>query len=211
MLIMDLASNQKGLYVSKAGLKAQGWTDNALLKFLPIHDKETKNPYYSKASPMRLYLISRVKEVENTDAYKLFFEKNRGRVAGARNAVTTKKNLLLNEVLSWEISLKEKPLKSLIQNAIHSYNKFHEELQSERGHEFNAASLSSDKSFLERITVNYIRHNLSHYDNKLEQLFGKVGKNEAYSILNKKIYSKIEEKYPTLSVECKRQLSKKLE
>lgn len=209
MVNMELKEKQ-GLYISKSGLKYRGWTDKAISTFLPTHDKEAKNPHYSKSPPMRLYLITRVSDVEQTDAYKQFTEGNKSRVIGAAKATSTKKNRLLNEVSMWDISLKCKPVEVVIQDAIRSYNNFHEELLSERGHDYTEASPSSGVEFLNRITVNYIRHNLSYYDEKLERLFGKVGKMEAYIILNKKIYAKIGDIYPVLSEECKRQLDRKL-
>ena len=47
------------------------------------------------------------------------------------------------------------------------------------------------------------------YDGKLIALFGKVGKDRAYILLNKKIYNKIMELYPFLECECYRQLNDK--
>lgn len=99
-----------------------------------------------------------------------------------------------------------KPLDVVIRDAIDSYNNFHEEILLGIGHEYTIATPSSDIKFINRITVNHIRHNLSYYDEQLEKLFGKVGKKEAYFILNKKIYTEIGEVYPNLYHECKRQL-----
>jgi hypothetical protein len=209
MVVMELKEKQ-GLYISKSGLKYRGWTDKAISTFLPTHDKEAKNPHYSKSSPMRLYLTLRVEEIEKSREYKQFIDGNKSRVNGASKAVSTKKNRLLNEVLGWDISLKYKPVEVVIQDAIRSYNSFHEDLLIERGHNYTDASPSSNTEFLNRITVNHIRHNLSYYDEKLERLFGKVGKMEAYIILNKKIYAKIGDMHPALAAECKRQLDRKM-
>ena len=201
----------KGMYISKAGLKAQGWTDKAIVTFLPTHDKEAQNPYYHGAAPMKLYLKSRVDDIEKTPAYLQFNEKNINRINGAKNAVDTKRTRLLSEVNNWQIQVKEKSLETQIKNAVRSYNNFHEDISYERGGEFIPADVGADQSFLNRITVNYIRHNMSHYDNKLDRLFGKVGKYDAYIILNKKIYAKISEVYPMFADECKRQLHRKLD
>jgi len=62
---------------------------------------------------------------------------------------------------------------------------------------------------LRRITVNHLRHNLSDYDRRLDDLFGKVGKSEAYIILNRKIYTSIADTYPDLAEECERQMYRK--
>jgi hypothetical protein len=57
---------------------------------------------------------------------------------------------------------------------------------------------SNDLDFLARITVNYIRHELSEYDQDLMGLWGRVGKGEAYLRLNKKSYAAIAAQYPEL-------------
>ena len=50
---------------------------------------------------------------------------------------------------------------------------------------------------------------MSNYEEELERIFGKVGKSEAYKIIQEKIYSAIAENYPELKEECESQLSKK--
>ena len=78
-------------------------------------------------------------------------------------------------------------------------------------YDFTPATTDSDSVFLNRVIVNYLRHNLSNYDSKLDDIFGKVGKSEAYRIINTKIYAKIAEVYPVLKDECDNQLMSKLD
>lgn len=207
--MMQMEKKAKVEYVSKAGLKAIGWTDRAISVFLDPCDKEAKNPHYAKAAPMRLYLKSRVEETEKSEAYQKFLGENAGRVASARKAVDTKKEKLLKELSGWTIVLKAKPYQKVIAAAIRSYNEFHEEMLYERGHDYTPAKADSDPEFLQRITVNYLRHELSDYDDRLEALFGKVGKDDAYRILNKMIYDKIADTYSELRDECNRQMMRK--
>jgi hypothetical protein len=54
--------------------------------------------------------------------------------------------------------------------------------------------------------VNYIRHNLTNYEDLLEELEGKVGKINAYIKLKNKILKKIAEVYPDLKDECYNQM-----
>jgi hypothetical protein len=177
----------KPQYISKAGLKERGWTDTGITKFLGPCDKTAVNPHYRKAAPMHLFLVDRVVAAEQTDAYRQFTEKNKNRVTGAKKAVKTKKERLLEELMGWQINVKKKKYHKVVRNAINSYNSFHHMLNVERGHEYIKASKNSDPEFLHRITVNYLRHNLSSYEERLDDLFGKVGKTEAYIILNRKI------------------------
>ena len=71
------------------------------------------------------------------------------------------------------------------------------------------ATPASNPSFLERISVNYLRHRLSAYEQELARLFGKVGVREAYLEVNDQVYEAIATTYPTLAAECARQLQTK--
>ncbi len=198
------------IHFSKVGLKQRGWTDKAIDLFL-VPDKVVDNPHYKSAPKMQLYLIKRVEDIEKSAEFQHFQDKNKKRVVSSKKAVETKRKRLLKEVQNWAIHLKSQDYQEVLKNAIKSYNRFKQETAFEHGwdnYDFQP-TMDSDKEFIERITVNYLRHNQSNYDNKLDKLFGKVGKSEAYNILNRKIYDKITEVYPQLSAECKRQIQRK--
>jgi len=190
-----------GQYISKTGLNKRGWTDRAIDIYLSQPDKEVKNPHYAKSPPMKLYLIARVDAIEHSIEYQRFLHKNAKRVAGSQKAVGTKKEQLIKEVQSWTIFMKLQSAHTIVESAIKDYNTHHQQGE--------LASHNSTAAFLNRITVNYLRHNLTNYDDRLNALFGKVGKEEAYNLLNKKIYKKISEQYPELAPECRRQLLQK--
>lgn len=120
----------------------------------------------------------------------------------------------MDEINTWKINLEHKDLKVIEKNAICSYNQFKQERSDEseeENYDFIPANSKSDRIFLNRIIVNYLRHNLSDYDSKLGDIFGRVGTSEAYRIINEKIYSKIAEVYPELKDECDNQLMRKLD
>lgn len=194
---------------SKAALKARGWTEKTITTFLGNPDREAKNPVFRSAAPVKLYLLSRVKAAERSPEYLAFVAKNAGRRSGAKKAVETKRERLLKELAGWQIALRTKPYGAVVDAAIQSYNEFHEDLYYDRGHGYEPAARDSSPEFLQRITVNHLRHNLSNYDARLDALFGKVGKQEAYRLLNAKIYAKIAEEYPLLRDECERQMQRK--
>src|SRR3990167_371939 len=199
-------------YITKSILKTKGWTDKGIDLFLQTHDKETKNPVFRTASPMKLYLKTRVEEIEQTKAFQEFQIGNEARKNGSKKSIETKKNKLLKEICDWKIHLKYKDIRDIRKNAIYSYNKFKGEMVEEFGnYDFTPATTDSDSVFLNRVIVNYLRHNLSNYDSKLDDIFGKVGKSEAYRIINTKIYAKIAEVYPVLKDECDNQLISKLD
>ena len=86
--------------------------------------------------------------------------------------------------------------------AIEAYNEWH-------GNGDGAAK-DAPAEFLERITVNFIRHNLTAYDRALEEVAGRVG--IASAVQSKDLLSHrraIGESYPALADECSRQLMRR--
>ena len=148
---------------------------------------------------MQLFAVERVTEVESSDHFK---QRSRNRQISATKAAETKRARLLTEVGGWEIEIVREPTYQLIRLAIDSYNAH----QRERGECGGAASIKSDEGFLDRITVNFIRHRMTEYDARLANLYGKAGKTEARELLRAKILTAISRTYPELYIECARQL-----
>jgi len=197
---------------TKSALKQRGWTDASIRDFLGEPDKLAQNPHYRKAAPMHLYRQSRVKRIEKTKEFNEWKVKSYSRKKSYEKATITKKEKLLQEVKSWEIIIPKKSIGTIRKNAITEYNDWqdYKEIWYNNYQSNSMASEDSDDAFLSRIMVNYIRHDLSSYEERLDMLFGWVGKREAYRILLKKIYKAIKKAYPSLADECNRQLSRKL-
>jgi len=201
---------KKTHYTKSILIKERGWTEKAIKLFLGDHDKEKPNPYYSSASPMKLYLIERVKKKEQSKEFKDF--KNNSKKNGSKKAIATKKKQITELITGLNIKIQKEKFSVIRKKAIQSYNQFKEDISFKGRNpsfEFQKADLKSNKEFLNRIIVNYIRHKSTKYDYKLQKIFGKVGKQEAYKLLNKKIYDKISEVYPQLKEECNNQIHKK--
>ena len=196
--------------ITASGMKERGWTDKLIRDYYPTPYATKKNPVYASASPMKFYSINEVERIENLPEYKAKLDKlkegKQKRQAAASKAVETKTKSTLEIVKSTKIGVIKIKNKYLLRDAIDAYNDFN----CERGRFESIASKNSDKEFLDRIVVNYVRHNLTEYDYTLYQLVAKTGKSKAYVLLNEKIYSAIAEVYPHLKHECDRQLQEKL-
>src|SRR4249920_1196998 len=86
--------------------------------------------------------------------------------------------------------------------AIEAYNEWH--------WDGDGTAEDAPAEFLERITVNFIRHNLTAYDRALEEVAGRVG--IASAVQSKDLLSHrraIGESYPALADECSRQLMRR--
>lgn len=203
------------IYFTKTKLKERGWTDSLIKKFLPNPDKEIKNPHYKSAPSIKLYEENRIKELEKSSSFKIMFVDVVKKKVSAQKAVETKKEKLINYInlLEFELVTLEKDL--LYQKAIQHYNDYQNYLDNLNGERNNwesnqKATIKSEKIFLNRLAVNYARHQLTHYEDILEDVFGKVGKRTAYMEINKKIYDVIGQKYPFLKEECDKQLEMKI-
>jgi hypothetical protein len=198
--------SNKDKYYSTSDLKGFGFTESGIKKFLPKHGGESTFRKYGKDLTAKYYKKLIVDRILKKEEFKNWLESSKNRKSSSANAIKTKESKLLDIVSSWDIEIEYIKKNKLEKYAIKNYNenKFHSDF-------FNGelATKDSDQVFKNRIIVNYLRHECSIYDEKLIALFGKVGKNKAYMLLNKKIYNKIMELYPFLEVECYRQLNGK--
>lgn len=99
-----------------------------------------------------------------------------------------------------DVSVAEMPLRRAIARAQRHYN--------QRNPEKRPADLVSDPHFLERITVNYLRHVCSHYDATRDFLRGiadPATRNQAGAIIKGRQLADIARKYPVLADEARRQ------
>lgn len=187
-------------HIAKVTIKKErGWTDLLIKRFLKEPDLLVDNPHYKCASQMSLYLIEKVEAIEATPEFKVMMESAKGRKQKASRAVDTKRNKIMAHVNGLKIEVPEMTEGELRKKAVKSYNDFREAKAFQRDdYEFEPATIHADDVFLNRISMNYLRHRCTRYEKELKQIFGKVGVDSAYVILKIKINNAILEKYPFL-------------
>lgn len=194
--------------LTTTALKARGWTDSLIKRFLTEPDATAVNPHYKSGPPMRLYLLTRVQAVESSAEYQEASAKNAGLRSGARKAVESKLDRMRQHLEAVEPpqlpTLTDVELQA---EAIDHYNDRQAERSWLRGGmgEFRPADDSSDPAFLARITVNFVRHQLSRYEAELDAVAGKTGAVMARPKIRSLILKAIADAYPWLADECKRQ------
>jgi hypothetical protein len=188
---------KENMYITLSDLKKRGWTDNIIQKMQLQPDKVVKNPCFSKAPPMKLFLISQVENCEKTEQFAALVDKSKRRKIGASKAVKTKTKKLFAFIDSVEIKVQFVPEPLLTEKAIHAYNTWQNNRPSviNGNNEGFYADINSDSSFLDRIKSNYIRHNLTNYDEILEEIKGKTGITEVYPELKKRVQERIKEEW----------------
>lgn len=164
--------NSDKLY-TKTHLKDRGWTEGLIAKLLPEPDQTKPNPHYRSGPPMKLYRPDRVAEAEASQAFRGATAALAGRRQAAQKAVSTKRAKLNAYLESLKIKVPRLDKDRLIKRACDHYN----DRQNESSDLY--ASESSDPLFLERITVNYLRHELTRYEYELTKIAGQVGANDA--------------------------------
>ena len=202
-----MTKNNETHYITQTELKNRGWTTKTILRFVEQPDDTKTNPRYKSASPMKLWSLIRIEEIEGSTDFQEFSLSNRKRREGTERAVQTKRKSLLEQISKISVKVPVFDKDDLIKRACKSYNKQQERFFLERGHwEWHRATNKSDKDFLDRICVNFLRHRCTKYERLLEQAVGKVGVNEAYTEISRKVFTAIRQEYPDLKAECERQM-----
>jgi hypothetical protein len=150
---------------------------------------------YSSAAPMKLYLLARIKRIERRKTWIAWQEASAARKKSAAKAVSTKTDALLQWVDSLEIEVPKMTDEELTARAVENYNALWWETEKRAG-------ANDDQDFLDRIAVNYLRHQLSPYEEHLNEIAGKTGAHEARDRLRSAIYEAIGDAYPDLWSEC---------
>nr|DAN72992.1 MAG TPA: hypothetical protein [Caudoviricetes sp.]DAP82187.1 MAG TPA: hypothetical protein [Caudoviricetes sp.] len=194
-----MPEKQKEQLISQSGVLSMGFTKSMIDKLLPPPILK-RNPHYASSAPMKLWREDDVRSVMGTQEFQTMAAKAAARKAASAKAVETKRknaegiadNLIASiHVTRWDIPVLEEATLNAKQ-----------EWFLEHG---NVDMATPNTETLERWMVNFVRHNLCEYDDKLIDLFGLVGKEELYHRLKTETLAKIAEVYPELDVECKRQ------
>lgn len=193
-------------HYTMADLKRRGWTEALIREFMPVPDDTVKNPWYRSAPPIRLYLHIKVAQIEQSEEFKAKAAQAKVRKDRAKKSVSTKLEKMHAEIEAMAFKVPDLDRDTLIERACDHYNDHKLTLLIERGYEYTPATPESDTHFLQRITVNYVRHELTPYERRLAARYGKVGAREAYDLISKKIFEAITQGYPWLADECERQL-----
>ncbi|BDZ62480.1 hypothetical protein Lsed01_00866 [Demequina sediminis] len=181
--------------ITQSTVIERGWTKAAIDRFLGDCDVERANPHYRSAAPMRLYYEGRVEAAESTEAFQEWKQKLEARranpnrkVTGAAKAAQERKqreqdrlNALVEEfrALSTQEGFVDRftSLREIHAEAVEHYNDHQFAVAMSRGWEVPTPVTRKniqDADFLSRISMNFLRHVCTPYDEFVEQ----VGRNE---------------------------------
>ena len=137
-------------------IKTRNWTESLIKKHLGEPDLLKTNPHYKSGSQMKLFLLERVIQVENSKEFQVDFEKSKRRRIAALNMIKTKTENLIHNINNIEIMVEKIDFYKLLKDTIDQYNSR------------NIFSWINEKTLdnktKNRLIVNYIRHHLTSYE-----------------------------------------------
>ncbi|HUQ69764.1 MAG TPA: hypothetical protein VM165_09590, partial [Planctomycetaceae bacterium] len=147
--------------------------------------------------------LARVVAVEATEEFRDAREQSERRRAAGREAAARRRQATRDWVQILPITISVMSWDALVMRACASYNG-HQQFRP-GGEEWTTATPTSDQEFLERIAVNYLRHETSSYDAFLDRAQGRTGVHEARLEIKRRVLRAIASAYPELAAECDRQ------
>jgi len=188
-------------YITKTDLiKERKWNIKLIDSLLKTPDLSYQDKTYKVI--VKLFSVERVKDAELSAEFREAQIPLAKRRHSAQAGVKTKERKLLEEVEKMAIDVEVIDRSKLERLAIGQY----EEHKQERSHYYFNDDGYGYEDIIERLMVNYLRHQMTDYHHFLYQFKTKVGKHEACWALKKKILYVIWQKYPYLEEECKSQL-----
>ena len=181
-------------YVAKTTLLKRGWTEKGIKELLP-EPKLVYNSYYRKAAKMKLWDIKVIKQKERTKKFKEYAESKEKRSKKMKEVAERKKNETLKQIEEFDFQVERLEIEELKRKALEAKLDWYNYTgQYERADNvFNV-----DKDTIKRWEINYIRHNLTNYDEELKKLYRKIGKVQAYINYKEILMERIFEVYPEL-------------
>ncbi len=192
------------IMITLTEVKSRGFNDKLIAKLLP-EPLLKDNPYYKKAAKMKLYKESDVEKAMETEEFQSYQMVRVKRQESAQKGIETKRKKLLKDVNSdiKEINIERISIGELRTLAIRERDDYYFE---HRNKYEGYSAYGADDATVTRWMVNFVRHHLTDYEDKLWKIYKRVGKDEGYFIIRNNILLKIAEVYPELAEECKNQM-----
>lgn len=195
------------ILITQTAIKEEyGWTQGMINKLLPEPILK-RNPRYACAAPMKLWPEQVVLAVMGSEEYRVAKEKAERRRTGANKAVKTKTDALMSafEPAFSSIQVTKLSDNDITRIAIQDKQNYQDFKAFEHGYVNERYAEDAPDNVKARWVVNYIRHNLTCYDNTLYNLGSQIGCKEVYRRYKNAVLEKIAEVYPTFARECQRQ------
>lgn len=175
-------------YFTAAELRERSWTERIIKKLNLTPCGTITNPECITLS-IKIYDRNLVENCEATDEFKALVKADKSKKKGALKKDKKRKEKLLQEVENVEIKVEYVPEPFLTTMALADYNTW----RIEKRKTFEWASGKSDKRFQQKVKHNYIRHNLTNYDQIMHDIAKKIRSEDEYEEIRSILIKRIKE------------------
>jgi hypothetical protein len=192
---MTSSEHEQQFYLKK-DLTSRDWTDGLITRLLTAPDRIKRR---HGGGVIHLFRKERVELIENSEEFKKYQEKTlkRRRAAGIR--MIERSDLLREQIIQHIEAIDIKIRNFITVEELYKASVEHYiQLWIGRGSFDKTANLGASLEFLNRISINMLRHECSCYEKELYSMFGKVGAAIAYELLKTRVNQEIIKLYPFL-------------
>lgn len=207
-----MKTDKQGIvHLSEAEIVERGWTKSGVTKFLGDPDWRPSFRAYGQTLQWRLYREDRVLSMEGTDEWKIWRVKSEKRRESARVSALAKVAAHEARVQQDEEEERQRELEYLEEVKTIKVSFIGGKLPDLEqlrvlGEKHWVPAPYSDPSFKEteaehsdRVTVNYLRHHRTNYD----EILYEYNLNDAgYALISKKVHALIADRFPELKESC---------
>lgn len=206
--VCEERASEREQTLTKTEVKSLGFTEKLIEMLLPEPELRP-NPHYRSAAFMQLFKRSDVEKAMKNPVFQERLKKREERQAAAEKAVETKRAKLkaATDKFIESIKIEKVDIDVLRTATIEAKQDWYYEQSYIRGEWYVKDAYSADENTVMRWMVNFVRHEMTSYDEQLYYMKGKVGIREMYQDIRDFILDKIAVIYPELAQECKRQKS----
>lgn len=191
-------------YFNKRQLKERGWTDRMIRQYISIAPVEFRSAY--RSHPSQCYPKDCILDIEDSDEWRAAMNESLVHKMSGKKAAETRRGQTMQWIADAVGRLQVERDDNVMTKAIAAKNWRNDEI----GNYMADDAERAPRQVKRRWCVNYIRHELSNYDDVLVDMFGKVGRSEAYRVLFAAVMDRIAVVYPEYAGECARQKDEKL-
>ena len=180
----------------RAELKDRGWTEAMIRQILGKPDVvlELRN-----RRTLHLWRAAKVEAAEATPGFQERVAAGQRRAATGLKVAEVRRQATLDWVQGIRVRVPVLEKDELYRQARRSYEALWESRDDPR------TTAGADGTFLDRIAVNFLRHECTRYEALLDDAGGRIGRAEAEVAIRQKVLRCIAEAYPYLAAECERQ------
>lgn len=191
-------------YTIGALRKERGWSERLIEDLLGEPDrlarKQARRYGRAKYRPAKLYASGRVNIAEQDERFIAYQAKRQRRSQASKRTADRKRAELEAWAHNVPIAVKPLPLDAVYKRSLES----REAWETSRGRS-NFDGGNAPAGVRARWAVNYVRHELTSYDDTLLQAYGEVGIDRAVAAIRNRVLGEIASVYPELAAECARQ------